>query len=52
MTTVCLARQPIFDRHLKVVAYELLYRESQQDTEAVVNSDDEATNRVLLNTLV
>src|SRR5580704_14968113 len=26
MPTICLARQPIFDRDLKVVAYELLFR--------------------------
>ncbi len=56
MTAVCLARQPIFDRDLKVVAYELLYRASEEKTEAAVapsvTAADDATSQVLLNTLV
>ncbi len=52
MTAVCLARQPIFDRDLKVVAYELLYRANEETTEAAVVGADDATSQVLLNTLV
>jgi c-di-GMP phosphodiesterase len=52
MSTVCLARQPIFDRDLKVVAYELLYRDSEQDAAAVIRQADDATSQVLLNALV
>jgi EAL and modified HD-GYP domain-containing signal transduction protein len=51
MPTICLARQPIFDRDLKVVAYELLFRDGEEE-EARVNNADEATSQVLLNTLV
>jgi c-di-GMP phosphodiesterase len=50
-STICLARQPIFDRDLKVVAYELLFRENAQ-SEAAVSCADDATSQVLLNTLV
>jgi c-di-GMP phosphodiesterase len=51
MPTVCLARQPIFDQTLKVVAYELLFRDGEQN-EAVVDGADDATSQVLSNTLV
>jgi EAL and modified HD-GYP domain-containing signal transduction protein len=51
MPTVCLARQPIFDTNLNVVAYELLFRDSEQNA-AAVNEADEATSQVLSNTLV
>ncbi|MBR9885297.1 MAG: HDOD domain-containing protein [Oceanospirillales bacterium] len=49
---VLLARQPIFDRNLTVVGYELLYRSAPDFTRAVLSSDDEcrATCEVLLNT--
>ncbi|HXY33760.1 MAG TPA: HDOD domain-containing protein [Planctomycetaceae bacterium] len=53
MSNVCLARQPIFDQNLNVVAYELLYRNSEQHTGALVNGlHDEATSQVLLTSLV
>ncbi len=51
MPTVCLARQPIFDQSLKVVAYELLFRDSEQNNASVGEADD-ATSQVLSNTLV
>jgi c-di-GMP phosphodiesterase len=51
ITPVCLGRQPIFDRRLNVVAYELLYRDSQNN-QAVFAQDDDATGQVLWNTLV
>ena len=51
LLTVCLARQPIFDQNLKVVAYELLFRNSEQN-EAAVDQADDATSSVLSNTLV
>jgi EAL and modified HD-GYP domain-containing signal transduction protein len=51
LPTVCLARQPIFDQNLKVVAYELLFRNSEQN-EAAVDEADDATSCVLSNTLV
>ncbi|MBV1787077.1 HDOD domain-containing protein [Marinobacterium sp. D7] len=49
---ILLARQPIFDRDLKVVGYELLYRSAPDFTRAVLSSDDtcRATCEVLLNT--
>ncbi len=43
-----LARQPIFDRQLKVIAYELLYRNDDRD-EADFLDGDQATSEVLLN---
>lgn len=43
-----MARQPIFDRQLKVIAYELLYR-SDNSTEADFLDGDQATSEVLLN---
>ncbi len=43
-----LARQPIFDRQLKVIAYELLYRSDDED-EADFLDGDQATCEVLLN---
>ncbi|HEV3301649.1 MAG TPA: HDOD domain-containing protein [Planctomycetaceae bacterium] len=52
MATVCLARQPIFGRDLKVIAYELLFRNSEEANKASVSEADDATSHVLLNTLV
>lgn len=43
-----LARQPIFDRNLKVAAYELLYR-NDEAVEAVFLNGEQATSEVLLN---
>lgn len=49
MSQVLMARQPIFDRKLNVVAYELLYR--SDDELAVANFIDghQATSNVLIN---
>jgi hypothetical protein len=34
--TVCVARQPIFDAQLNVIAYEMLYRDQPDDDHARV----------------
>ncbi|UTF60952.1 EAL and HDOD domain-containing protein [Gilvimarinus sp. DA14] len=44
-----LARQPIFNRNMEVVAYELLYRTDQQNRAEVLDGDI-ASTQVLLNT--
>ncbi|MBY4678414.1 EAL and HDOD domain-containing protein [Marinobacterium arenosum] len=47
---VLMARQPIFDRNQKVVAYELLYRNEDNTEEAVLpGSGSSATSEVILN---
>lgn len=46
-----LARQPIYDRELDVVAYELLYRNSQ-DNQAHISDGHRATGEVVFNALV
>ncbi|MDO6747286.1 EAL and HDOD domain-containing protein [Gilvimarinus sp. 1_MG-2023] len=50
MSKTCplLARQPIFDRDMQVVAYELLYRTSE-DNHAVITDGNSASSQVLLN---
>lgn len=48
---IYLARQPIFDRSLRVVAYELLFRSSSANT-AEISNPVEATAQLLLNTFV
>ncbi|MBQ0757890.1 MAG: EAL domain-containing protein, partial [Amphritea sp.] len=45
---VLMARQPIFDRSQRVVAYELLYRD-EQDTEHALFRGTGATREVILN---
>ncbi len=45
---VLMARQPIFDAHQRVVAYELLYR-TEDNTENAVFRGTQATSEVLLN---
>lgn len=45
---VCVARQPIFDAGLKVVAYELLYRAEATDAHAHVLDGVAATSRVVV----
>ncbi len=44
-----MARQPIFDSQLKVIAYELLYR-NENNEEADFLDGEQATSEVLLNT--
>jgi EAL and modified HD-GYP domain-containing signal transduction protein len=48
MTSVFIARQPIFDRDLVVTGYELLFRGANQNV-AVVSNHDEATSTVVIN---
>jgi EAL and modified HD-GYP domain-containing signal transduction protein len=53
MSVPCVARQPIFDRFLRVVGYELLFRDVAVDTEeAHVVHGDEATAKVISDTLM
>lgn len=47
---IFIARQPIFDKRMNVVAYELLYRSGK--TNAALSDDDAATASVLVNGLV
>ncbi|SEF74310.1 EAL and HDOD domain-containing protein [Marinobacterium lutimaris] len=46
---VLMARQPIFDRELNVVAYELLYRSDDETSVAKIINGHQATSSVLLN---
>lgn len=50
MTTVFVARQPVFTRDLRLYGYELLFRAAEGQQRADVVDDDLATGRVLLNT--
>ncbi len=47
---VFVARQPIFDRRLNVVGYELLFRDGYADSAVVVDADG-ATATVMLNSI-
>ena len=49
---VLVGRQPIFDRNLDVVGYELLYRDSVDRDHAYFDDPDAATTRVMLNAFV
>ncbi len=46
---VLMARQPIFDRQQRVVAYEILYRTENETEGAVFHGGSQATSEVLLN---
>ena len=46
------ARQPILDEARQVFGYELLYRAAQADTSATFTDNDEASARVLTDTLL
>lgn len=48
---VFIARQPIFDRDQQVVAYELLYRDSEHNA-AVIDDPDRATTTVFVNSFM
>lgn len=48
---VCVARQPIFDKRLKVYAYELLFRPGQEN-EFVEIDADHATSSVITNSFL
>lgn len=49
LVDVYLGRQPIFDRHMNLFAYELLFRGNRQDNQAVVLGGDCASAQVMLN---
>jgi c-di-GMP phosphodiesterase len=49
---VTVGRQPIFDRDLNVVGYELLYRGSATDTKAEFSDPDLASIQVMLNSFL
>ena len=49
LPNVYIGRQPIFDRYMRVMGYELLYRENTIN-EANIEDPDQATSHVLLNT--
>ncbi|MCH7817709.1 MAG: diguanylate phosphodiesterase, partial [Proteobacteria bacterium] len=44
---ILMARQPIFDQNVKVVAYELLFRQFREDAACVIDGDN-ATSEVLV----
>lgn len=46
---ILMARQPIFDRQQRVVAYEILYRTEDSLEDAVFDGGSKATSEVLLN---
>lgn len=46
---ILMARQPIFDTQLRVVAYELLYRTADQTEAAHFFNGHQATSSVLVN---
>ncbi|MFV8836200.1 EAL and HDOD domain-containing protein [Aquisalimonas sp.] len=50
MSTVFVARQPVFTRDLRLYGYELLFRAAEGVQRAEVIDDDLATSSVLLNT--
>ncbi|MBR9867024.1 MAG: HDOD domain-containing protein [Oceanospirillales bacterium] len=46
---ILMARQPIFDASLSVVAYELLYRNTENPQHSLITDGNSATSQVLLN---
>ena len=51
LTDVFVGRQPIYDRHLNIFGYELLFRADERNA-AVFRSGQEATVQVILNTFL
>ena len=51
MDNIYIARQPIYDAQLKVVAYELLFRSGQTTNAADFLDGDEATRNVIVNSI-
>jgi EAL and modified HD-GYP domain-containing signal transduction protein len=49
---VFVARQPILDRHRRIVGYELLYRNSRQATHAEIQDSEQAALQTLLGLFV
>lgn len=52
MSDIFIARQPIYDRRLKVYAYELLHRAGSDHNHADVTDGDDATSQVLITALM
>lgn len=50
MSSVFVGRQPIYDRQQGVIAYELLFRNSEQNF-AQIDNPDKATSELIVNTL-
>ncbi|MDO6562172.1 HDOD domain-containing protein [Amphritea sp. 1_MG-2023] len=46
---ILMARQPIYDINLNVVAYELLYRDTNNQAPCLITDGNSATSQVLLN---
>ncbi|MEE8321287.1 MAG: HDOD domain-containing protein [Gammaproteobacteria bacterium] len=51
-TQVLVGRQPIFNQKLDVVAYELLYRDANNEDSAEFHDADQATTEVIINTFL
>lgn len=51
MDNIYIARQPIYDAQLKVVAYELLFRSGKTTNEADFLDGDDATTNVIVNSI-
>lgn len=51
MDNIYIARQPIYDAQLKVIAYELLFRSGKAANEANVIDGDSATTNVIINAI-
>lgn len=51
MANIFIGRQPIFDRKMNVIAYELLYRHADVDR-AVISDVDAASSEVVVNSLI
>ena len=49
---IFLARQPVFNANLKVVAYELLYRATEVNTAYPIMDADTATSQVIVNAVI
>lgn len=52
MKNIFIGRQPIYSQDLKVFAYELLFRETDQKNEASFKDGDSATTQVIFNALI
>lgn len=48
MPNIAIGRQPIFDKQLKTVAYELLFRDCDGQNRAKITDGDQATSEVIL----
>ncbi|MDH5444295.1 MAG: HDOD domain-containing protein [Gammaproteobacteria bacterium] len=51
MHNIAIGRQPVYDRQLQVVGYELLYRQFGGQNQANFNDGNKATSEVILNAL-